>query len=124
MESKFKIGDLVRLIDEPTAEGTVTEVLYSSGYGWIYLVNEGNGREQFRPEKDLDLVPKKKDFSMDIKIDIAQNVVIATLYEYDGEILNPIIRGHGHIIHDGELGIAQAASYACMRLYKKLGGFE
>lgn len=46
----------------------------------------------------------------------------ATLYEEHDKIRTPLRRGHGHIIHDGELGIAQAASYACRRLYESLGG--
>jgi hypothetical protein len=59
---------------------------------------------------------------MHISIDIAENVVIASLYEVCDPNMRPIAKGHGHIIHEGELGIAQAASYACMRLYKSIGG--
>ena len=33
-----------------------------------------------------------------------------------------LAKGHGHMIHEGELGVAQAASYACKRLYESLGG--
>ena len=41
-----------------------------------------------------------------------------------GEKINPICKVHGHLIHQGAVGIAQAASYACNRLWKTIGGIE
>jgi hypothetical protein len=46
------------------------------------------------------------------------NVVVARLYE--GDVL--VARGHGHIIHEGAIGIAQASSYALKRIYEDLNG--
>lgn len=49
-------------------------------------------------------------------------VVVARLYETkDGEELE-VAKGHGHIIHEGVIGIAQASSYACKRIYEQLNG--
>lgn len=46
------------------------------------------------------------------------NVVVARLYE--DNLL--VARGHGHIIHEGAVGIAQASSYALKRIYEELNG--
>ena len=50
------------------------------------------------------------------------NVVVAIFYEIKGEVKTEIARGHGHIIHEGTIGIAQASSYAVKRIYQKLNG--
>ena len=122
-EAKFKIDDHVKTNTIANIEGFVIDVLWSESTGWTYRVQENN-HVFFLPENDLELVPEKKDYSMDIKIDIANNVVIATLYESGGGVQMPLRKGHGHLIHEGDVGIAQAASYACMRLYKSMGGYE
>lgn len=122
-EAKFKIGDLVET--NWIGIGKVSDVMYSAHKDqYTYeVVNDDNSASLFG-EDELALAPPKKDYSMDIKIDIASNVVIATLYESDGDLNVPIGKGHGHLIHEGALGVAQAASYACYRLYKSMGGNE
>ena len=124
MEAKFKIGDRVKsLLDQEF--DTITDIMFSyRDKENLYVVeSEAHiGAVCTVTAKHLEPAPKPRDFSMDIKIDIARNIVIATLYEDYDTIKKPLRRGHGHIIHDGELGIAQAASYACRRLYESLGG--
>lgn len=125
MSAKFIIGAHVTAPQYSSCEGFVTDMFHSASTGWMYEVESINGPKFFFREDALELVPDKKEYSMDIKIDIAQNVVIATLYEStNGETAAVVGKGHGHLIHEGELGIAQAASYACMRLYKSIGGFN
>lgn len=58
--------------------------------------------------------------SLSINFELANNVVITEITEH-GEI---IARGHGHIIHDGTIGVVQAASYALKKAYVKLNGGE
>ena len=123
-EAKFKIGDRVK----PIHRDIVLEVMdafYSiRSEKWFYEVRDDETMtDGTYGEENLELAPAKE-FSMDIKIDIANNVVIATMYESVGGVQKPIHKGHGHLIHEGEYGIAQAASYACMRLYKSMGGYE
>ena len=124
MEAKFKIGDRVKIVLNQEC-GIITDIMFS------YRLKENMYEVSTEDDKvligtfvasDLEPAPKPRDFSMDIKIDIAQNIVIATLYENYDTVKKPLRRGHGHIIHDGELGVAQAASYACRRLYESLGG--
>lgn len=119
MDAKFKVGE--RVVTE-AGTGRVEDI-YRSGVGCAYgVVVDGKGGMLFF-EDELKPAPVEKEYSMDIRIDVAQNIVIATLYEDCGEaIKKPIKRGHGHIIHDGALGVAQAASYACRRMYESLGG--
>jgi hypothetical protein len=119
-EAKFKIGDRVA-VSAYSLEGEVTDAMHSMSTGWSYSVRCKQGDFFFR-ENDLELVSEKKDYSMTIQIDIANNVVIATLFEESGDIKSSLAKGHGHLIHEGELGIAQAASFACKRLYESLGG--
>lgn len=122
-EARFKIGDRVKLVQYPHTEGVVTE-MYSNfaTTNWMYEITTDNDVSFYRHEGDLELVPEKKDYSMTVSIDIASNVVIATLYEETENSKSPLAKGHGHMIHEGDLGIAQAASYACKRLYQSLGG--
>lgn len=124
MSAKFKIGDRVRFLGEFT--GVVSDILERKATSsFLYEVTR-DGREKpsncLLKGEDLELLGKE--YSMQIQIDIAQNVVIASLFEVEGPNMRPVAKGHGHIIHDAEVGIAQAASYACMRLYKSIGGFK
>lgn len=57
------------------------------------------------------------------EFDYLDNVVVAIFYEVDADgKKTEIARGHGHIIHEGAKGIAQASSYALKMIYKELNG--
>ena len=57
------------------------------------------------------------------EFEFLDTVVVATLYETDSYgVEKKIARGHGHIIHEGQIGIAQATSYAVKRIYEALNG--
>lgn len=50
-------------------------------------------------------------------------VVVAIFYETDIKgNKTEIARGHGHIIHEGSVGIAQASAYALKKIYEKMNG--
>lgn len=121
-EAKFKIGDHVK--SRGGYSGEVRDALFSTNAGsWSYEVQDDKtGSVGTFKEEYLAPAPKLKDYHMQIQVDIANNVVIATLFEVEDPNMKPIAKGHGHLIHEGELGIAQAASYACKRLYEGLGG--
>ena len=53
---------------------------------------------------------------------IGDRVRVKEYYEIKDNQKTEIAKGHGHIFHEGVLGIAQAASYALKKLYQKLGG--
>ena len=108
--------------------GTVMDKLYSGANNcFVYTVQFDEfaeiSKKHWRAEL-LDLyVEKQTTYRLDIEV--ADNVVIAIFSEEseDGE-KTEIARGHGHIIHEGTVGIAQALSYASKKIYEKLGGFR
>lgn len=119
-EAKFKIGDRVRIVRKKDTSAVVRDV-YVGDSECVYRIATDNHLVFYIVEDELELVPEKN-YSMAVQIDVAENVVIATLYEETEIVKSPLAKGHGHIIHAGELGIAQAASYACKKLYESLGG--
>ena len=101
------------IVDKITsqASGTTTYKLMLDGRQTVSLIN-------FPPET-LEINNRKISYS--VEINICDNVAVASLYEVDDDFgKNEIARGHGHIIHDGALGVAQATSYAFKRLYQKI----
>ena len=118
-EAKFQIGDRVQETGGGTGE--VLESLFSTrGNEWFYEVKlDETGDVCTYKEDILELAPVK-DYGVEVKIDIAENVVIVTMYESVGGVQKPVCKGHGHLIHEGEQGIAQAVSYAAKRMFESL----
>ena len=137
---EFKIGDRVTVKEYENIpekhqskglgrlsgkQGTVIDKLYSEiNEGFIYRVHlDGYDRpsnKMFTEEQLYIIIPIPKEVK--IEFEYLDNVVVAILYEVVGDAKTEIARGHGHIIHDGTLGIAQAASYGLKRLYEKMNG--
>ena len=139
---EFKIGDRVttksfenvseitrnpamaRVASKP---GTAIDRLFSEAKGgYIYKVHiDGYAKASSVcwTAEDLELIPEKVSYRFDIDItDTVHNVVIVRMLKKVGDLEMQVGMGHGHVIHEGDLGIAQAASYALARLYKKLEG--
>lgn len=113
---KFNIGDEVR--DTSTNEsGTVTDRMYSEAKGkFLFVIKPHSGGRSFvRPEDEIELFLKPTEYK--IKTDIADNVVVVIISEVRAGNEVEVCRGHGHIIHDGAEGIAQALSYASRRAF-------
>lgn len=137
---EFKIGDRVTVKEYESIpqkhqskgvarlsgkQGTVMDKLYSEvNEGFIYKVHlDGYDRpsnKMFTEEQLYILIPIPTEVK--IEFEHLDNVVVAKLFEVVGDTKTEIARGHGHIIHDGTLGIAQAASYALKKLYEKMNG--
>ena len=121
---ELRTKGMARLVGK---KGTVVDKLYSAREEcYLYSVQFDDfntiSRKSWNAEH-LDLyVEKKTTYCLDM--DVADGVVIGVLYEVseDGSETE-IARGHGHIIHEGVMGIAQALSYATKKIYEKLGGF-
>ena len=105
--------------------GEIVDTMYSNAYDkYIYRIHfdgqEARSRADFTEEA---LVLLQEDtatyrFETDIADD---NVVIVIMYEdFEDGTSREVARGHGHVIHEGALGIAQATSYAMYRLYKRM----
>lgn len=100
--------------------GTIVDKLASeASNGFLYRVRFDNSSRpsttMFTDEQLHILLPINLD-EYSFKYEILDNVVVARFF--DGE--TELGRGYGHIIHDGALGIAQAASYALKKLYQNM----
>ena len=135
---EFNIGDRVKVKDYKDLPeesrnkgvakrcgdiGTITDKLYSNCFeGYVYTIKFD----------DLDTPSKKlwdgeclehyiePTTTYHYEFDILDNVVVARFYEVVGDEPTEIERGHGHIIHEGALGIAQAFAYALKKIWQKL----
>lgn len=138
--SEFSIGTRVRVKDYQDIPqelqskgfarmcgeiGTVEDVYYSEAKKCnLYVIQFDNYVNSTKMWKAELLEEVNEDVSYDYEFDYCDNVVIAILYEYREDSKTEIARGHGHIIHEGALGIAQAASYALKRIYYKMADME
>lgn len=141
MEYNFEIGDRVRIkdyADLPTEcqntgfakncgkEGEIVDMIWSRAKQvGLYRITFDDCLYPSKtdyPEGSFDLIPPEEEATYGFEFDNADNVVIAIFYEYKGEEKTELARGHGHIIHDGAIGIAQATSYATKRCYDKVSG--
>lgn len=117
---EFNIEDRVRVKDSGEI-GEIADIMYSTASGkYIYRVQfDGQATTDFT-EEALELL-QEESVSYRFETDFADNVVVVIMYEdYEDGTSEEVGRGHGHIIHEGALGIAQATSYAMYRLYKRL----
>lgn len=71
------------------------------------------------PEEALEIVVEEPAEYVH-EIEYLDNVVLVIFYEIKKDKKTELARGHGHIIHEGAKGIAQAASYAMARCYSAL----
>ena len=117
--SKFNIGDEVR-VTNTNESGVITDKMYSEAKSYfIYIIKpHDGGRSIMREESHLEPHSSAKEYK--IETDIADNVVIGIIYEVIDGQKHEVCRGHGHIIHDGAEGIAQACSYAYKRAFEHI----
>ncbi len=116
---EFQIGDKVGFV-YASGTGVVKDKLRSVKGNNVYLVTLYDGSERFFPEDELKFIEKAVSYTYEIEH--LDNVIVARLYEVKDDIKTEIAIGHGHIMHDGVLGVAQAASFALKRIYMNLGG--
>lgn len=112
--SKFNIGDDVR-IPRTNESGVITDRMFSEAKEqFLYSIKPHDGGRTFiRKEDDLEPFNTPAEYKIDVEIE--DNVVIVVAYEIRSGIKTEVFRGHGHIMHDGAIGIAQALSYAAKR---------
>lgn len=112
---KFELCDKV-IVKKTKKTGTITDILVSSANKTeLYCVTSDNGSWSFyAQENELELIEPDSYF---IKTDIADNVVVVIIYSERNGVQTEVCRGHGHIIHEGAVGIAQACAYAARRAF-------
>ena len=85
----------------------------------IYEVTyESNGTKGMYAEDQLELAPIPTEYHWEAHID--GNAAVVTMVATQGDKSWVYARGHAHILHDGEVGMAQAISYAAKRMFESL----
>ena len=111
---EFKITD--KVVEKATGEvGVVIDKMLSElKKDYVYMVRYERSGGMFAIDADdIEAFISQKEYRVETQI--ADNVVIGIIYEINGDSETEVCRGHGHIIHEGAEGIAQACAYA----YKK-----
>lgn len=138
---KFEIGDRVRIKDYADLppecqnagfskncgkEGEIVDMIWSRAKQVVlYRIQFDDCTYVSKtdyPEGSFDPIPSLPKVTYGFEYDYADNVVIAIFYEYHDEAQTELARAHGHIIYEGAIGIAQAASFATKRCYDKVSG--
>lgn len=118
--TKFQIGDRVKIPSKANKIGTVSDIWSSLAKAVLmYAVeNEDDGYFGMYSEDQLEPAPLPTDYSFEAHID--GNVAVVTMIATQGEKTWVYARGHAHILHDGEVGMAQAISFASKRMFESL----
>lgn len=118
--TKFQIGDRVKIPSKANKIGTVSDIWSSLAKAVLmYAVeNEDDGYCGMYSEDQLEPAPLPTDYSFEAHID--GNVAVVTMIATQGEKTWVYARGHAHILHDGEVGMAQAISFASKRMFESL----
>lgn len=117
--TKFQIGDRVKIPSKSLCIGTVTDVWHSLLQDKLmYAVQTEGGSMGLYREDQLEPAPLPITYSFTATID--GNVAVVCMNAKQGEKEWVYSRGHAHILHDGEVGMAQAVSYAARRMFESL----
>ena len=114
----FQIGDKVVAV-KTNKSAVIEDVLYSNlKDDWMYIVKFDDSNAPYVRAMGADeLKPANpKTYRYEV-FQAGDNVMAAVMYEIDGDIEREVDRQHGHIIHSGLIGVAQAASFAMKKIY-------
>lgn len=116
---KFQIGDRVKIPSKQLIIGTIGDIWASlANHSVMYVVDTEDGRRGLYMEDQLEPAPLPVNYKFEAVID--GNVAVVAMVATQGEKTWIYARGHAHIIHDGEVGMAQAISYASKRMFESL----
>ena len=119
ISTKFQIGDRVKIPSKSLIIGMVSDIWSSlAKRSAMYMVDFEGGGSGLYAENQLEPAPLPIDYSFEAHID--GNVAVVTMIATQGVKTWVCARGHAHIIHDGEVGMAQAVSYASKRMFESL----
>lgn len=115
-----------RKVDTAGETGVIADKMYSEATDrHLYSVKiDGNDfvSAHFYTEDDLELFVEEDKVSYSVDTQVLENIVVGIIYEVRGDEYTEVTRGHGHIIHEGAFGIAQATSYAYKKAWEKMNG--
>ena len=120
--TKFQIGDRVKIPAKAETIGIVTDIWSSMAQSrtMYEVAYESNGTKGLYAEDQLELAPIPTEYRWEAHIPAGGNVAVVTMIATQGEKEWVYARGHAHILHDGEVGMAQAISFAAKRMFESL----
>lgn len=120
VSTKFQIGDRVKIPAKAETIGVITDIWCSMAQErtMYEVAYESNGNKGLYAENQLELAPIPIEYSWEAHIE--GNVAVVVMYATQGEKTWVYARGHAHILHDGEVGMAQAISFAAKRMFESL----
>lgn len=118
--TNFQIGDRVKIPSKSETIGIVTDIWASMAQNrTLYEVTyEGNSTKGLYAEDQFEPAPNPTTYTFETKID--GNVAVVAMIAKQGDETWVYARGHAHILHNGEVGLAQAISYAARRMFESL----
>lgn len=118
--TKFQIGDRVKIPSKANKICNVTDIWHSLSKDCVmYAVeDEKDGHCGLYAEDQLEPAPIPVSYSFSAVIE--GNVAVVTMIATQGEKSWVYARGHAHILHNGEVGMAQAVSFAAKRMFESL----
>ena len=115
----FFVGDKVIVSTDPSRSehGVIHDILRGNNSSTeVFEVKLVSGEVVWARTGQVFSVTPEENFTFEVDIPPEKNIVIVKMMA-DGEEIG---RGHGHVIHHGAIGIAQAMSYACKRIWNEL----
>jgi hypothetical protein len=118
--TKFQIGDRVKIPSKQDVFAVVTDIWTSLAQDrtMYEVLHEGNGCRGMYAENQLEPAPIPTEYSWEAHIE--GNVAVVVMNATQGDKTWVYARGHAHILHDGEVGMAQAISFAARRMFESL----
>ena len=107
-------------------EGEIVDVLYSDANEcYVYRILFDGASMESRTDflaGMFDIIEDEVIETYTHEIEYLDNVVVVRFFKITDNSKQELARGHGHIIHEGAIGIAQATSYAMKKIYEKMNG--
>lgn len=114
----FQIGDRVRVPSRHNGIGIVQDIWHSLAQKNCMYAVEHDGNTGLYAEDQLEPAPMPIEYTFESHID--GNVAVTMMIAHQGDRTWIYARGHAHIIHDGEVGMAQAVSLSARRMFESL----
>lgn len=116
---RFKVGDRVKLPSKKEQIGTVSDIWSSLAQPCVmYVVDTEGGHRGLYMEYQLEPAPIPITYTFSVTLE--NNVAVVAMIANQEEKTWVYARGHAHILHDGETGMAQAVSFAAKRMFESL----
>lgn len=117
--TRFKIGDRVKIPSRQLVIGKIVDIWHSIGKNAVmYAVECEGGHTGLFGEDQLEPAPLPVSYRFEAVVE--GNVAVVAMHATQGNKEWVITRGHAHIIHDGDVGMAQAVSFAARRMFENL----